>query len=281
MNVGVIGAGTVGSTVAIKLHERGHKISAVASNTWSKAEELAQRVGAEVRTSAQVVQEVQIILLATPDRVIGPLVQELQAHFHPGQVAVHFSGSLSSAILGPARLQGAKVLSVHPLQSFASVEVALATMPGAHFAVEGDDLEFGTGLVLDLGGIPHRISSEGKTLYHAGACIASNYLVVLADLAVKLFESAGFEAKEALRSLLPLMNGTLANLEKVGLPGALTGPISRGDSPVVAGHLQKLPEGIAEVYSQLGLWAVEIAGDKGSLANKEELKKILCENKPG
>ncbi len=282
MKVGVIGAGIVGSTVSIKLHAQGHEIAGVNSRRESSAARLAKIVGSEVRTAQQVIEQSEIILVATPDRVIAPLVRELSPFFHRGQAAIHFSGSLPSAVMAPARLQGAKVLSIHPLQSFASVEMALASLQGTHFAVEGDDLELGFRLVQDLGGIPHCYQAQGKTLYHAGACVASNYLVVLAEIAVSLLEGAGFKREDAVESLLPLMRGTLANLEKVGLPASLTGPIARGDYPVVSEHLNQMPDHISEIYSQLGLWAVEIAQAKGGLPeeNKEILVKLLGKYKP-
>ncbi len=281
MKVGVIGAGTVGSTVAIKLHAKGHEIAGVNSRRESSAAHLAKRVNSQALTAQRVIEESEIILIATPDRVIAPLVRELSAFFRPGQTAIHFSGSLPSSVMAPARLQGAKVLSVHPLQSFASVEVALESLQGTHFAVEGDDPELGLKLVQDLGGIPHLYQAERKTLYHAGACVASNYLVVLAEIAVRLLEGAGFSREDALESLRPLMQGTLTNLAKVGLPAALTGPIARGDHPVVAGHLNEMPAHISEIYSQLGLWAVDIAEAKGGLAgeNKEALLKMFGEFK--
>jgi len=282
VKVGVIGAGTVGSTVAIKLYEQGYTIGTIASRTSSKAVQLAKSVHAEVTEPYRVIEESDLILLAPPDRVIAPLVRELAAYFRLGQVIVHFSGSLSSSVMAAARLQGAKVLSIHPLQSFASVEAALASLYGTHFAIEGDDLELGKRLVQDLGGIPHCFNAEYKSLYHAGACMASNYLVVLTHLAVKLLSNAGFEPGEALNCLIPLMKGTLANLEQVGLPAALTGPIARGDYPVVAEHLKKLPEDIGEAYSLLGVWAVEIAQAKGTLTpeSKKEFQQILGGYKP-
>jgi len=133
---------------------------------------------------------------------------------------------------------------------------------GTHFGVEGDDLELGEGIVRDLGGIPHHILAEKKTLYHVGAVVASNYLVVLASMAVELFAEAGIQPEEALASLLPLMRGTLYNLEQVGLPQALTGPIARGDVQVVQGHLDHLPPKILDIYQELGLKALELGENK-------------------
>ena len=138
----------------------------------------------------------------------------------------------------------------------------MAILLGTHFGIEGDNEELGERIVKDLGGIPHHIFAAQKSLYHAGAVVASNYLVVLASLAVELFAEAGIQAEEALASLLPLMRGTLYNLEQVGLPQALTGPIARGDTQVVQGHLDLLPPKLVEIYKGLGLKALELGENK-------------------
>ncbi len=81
-------------------------------------------------------------------------------------------------------------LSIHPLQAFACVDSALTQMAGTHFGIEGNNeagSKMGRELVNLLGGIPHQIDPEKKTLYHAGAVVISNYLVSLASLAVSAF----------------------------------------------------------------------------------------------
>ena len=64
-------------------------------------------------------------------------------------------------------------------------------------------------------------------LYHAGAAIASNFLVTLYRAASRLLESAGAPPE----ALLPLMRRTIDN----GFD--LTGPIARGDWTTVDAHL--------------------------------------------
>lgn len=273
MKVGLVGCGLVGSTVAIKLYEKGYKVAAVASRTGSKAQSLAGKVNAKAASAAEVAQLSDLLFLGVPDRVIEPLVGELADYFHSGQTVVHFSGALSADVMSSARDNGAFLLSLHPLQSFASIETALETLPGTHFAVEGDNPQLGVKLVCDLGGIPHYLKVEQKSVYHAAASIASNYLVVLADIATKLLTKAGFQAQDGLNAILPLMQGTLTNLSSLGLPQALTGPIARGDYPVVAEHLSVLPEEAGRIYTELGQWAMKVAEAKGTLGDKE--KEIL------
>jgi len=85
---------------------------------------------------------------------------------------------------------------------------------------------------------------------------------------------------QATQALLPLLKGTVNNIERVGLPRCLTGPIARGDIGTIQKHLAALerraPE-LLEAYGELGLQTVPIALAKGGLdeAGAEALRRIL------
>ena len=119
-------------------------------------------------------------------------------------------------------------------------------------------------------------------MYHAGACVVSNYLVTLVDFGVKLLESTGIPKSMAINALMPLISGTVRNIEKIGIPGALTGPIARGDIPIVKDHLQSLekmvPE-LLELYSLLGFHTARIAREKGTIDDyrTEEFQDMFLE----
>ena len=138
--------------------------------------------------------------------MIRTVAERLSANIFikPGQVWIHCSGALPSDILRVQESLPVHCLSVHPLQAFASVENALSVLPGTHFGIEGDNEECGEEIVKDLGGISHRIAATQKSLYHAGAVVASNYLVALASVAAELFVEAGIQGEDALALLLPL-----------------------------------------------------------------------------
>ena len=110
------------------------------------------------------------------------------------------------------------------------------------------------------------IPAGGKALYHAAAVAASNYLVAVEDLAARLAAAAGIPAGESLRALLPLVRGTVDNLERVGLPAALTGPVARGDAATVRMHraaLRALDPALDAAYAALGRHALRVAREKG------------------
>ncbi len=281
MKIGFVGAGVVGTALALALTRRGHEVVAVASRTGTSAERLARRLpDCAVESKQGVADLADLVFLTTPDDVIGVVCAEIR--WRPGVRVVHCSGAASTAVLEPARAAGALVGGFHPLQTFASADAALARLPGTTFAVEAeaplsDEL---AALAEELGGRAIRLRAEDKVLYHAAAAIASNYLVVLASLAADLWAELGVGRAEAIGALLPLLEGTLGNLERVGLPGALTGPIARGDAGTVRRHLDALAErapGVLPTYVVLGREAIRVALEKGTLdeGRAGELRALL------
>ena len=264
MKFGIIGAGIVGTALAVRLEEAGHECIGVHTRSRLSYKRFRSYLNIGHLPLEELVSVADILFITTQDGMIRTVAEDLSTNalIKPGQVWIHCSGSLPSEVLRVKENLPIGCLSLHPLQAFASVEEALAILLGTHFGIEGDNEELGAEIVKDLGGVPHHIFAEKKTLYHAGAVVASNYLVVLASLAVELFAEAGIQGKEALASLLPLMRGTLYNLEQVGLPQALTGPIARGDAQVVQGHLDHLPAKLVEIYQELGLKALELGESK-------------------
>lgn len=273
MRVGIIGAGAVGTGMGLLLSRRGYTITGVASRTLASAERAAARLNCPVFADPETVaRRSEVVFITTTDRAIGPVAAAIAARggFRSGQTVIHMSGSLTSAVLDPARQAGALALALHPLQSCADADRAVANLPGSVFSLEGDReaLPLGERLVNDLGGEYFIISPEAKPLYHAAACVASNYLVSLVDLSYRLMQAAGMTPAMAARALAPLIEGTWGNIKEKGVPWALTGPIARGDAATIAGHLQAMaaraPE-LEEIYRALGRYTIGVAGRKGSL----------------
>ena len=287
MKFGIIGTGIVGTALAVRLKAAGYTCFGVHTRSSRSYERFSRYVDARELSLEELAREADILFITTQDAMIRGVAEELSAKplIRSGQVWSHCSGSFTANVLRAREDLPVHCLCVHPLQAFASVEEALTILPGTHFGIEGDREDLGEKIVRDLGGTPHHILADRKTLYHAGAVVASNYLVVLASLAVELFTEAGIEGEEALASLLPLMRGTLYNLERVGLPQALTGPIARGDGQVVQSHLDCLPPKLTDLYKELGLRALELGAEKmarqGSGYSREQLillRRILGRN---
>ena len=155
--------------------------------------------------------------------------------------------------------------SIHPLQSFASIEESLENLSETFFAIEGDTegVECGKELVTQMGGYLLNIPPEIKPLYHAGACVASNFVVSIIRMAVELFELAGIDADSAFKALTPLVKGTFKNIGS--LFPCSDSLISRGDIETLGRHLEVLKRYDRElllVYCELGKYTTKVAVEK-------------------
>jgi pantoate--beta-alanine ligase len=222
-SIRVVGAGgRVGSTVSTRLAERGVPLDG---------------------------EEPDIVLLCVPDRAIA----EVAAGIEPGPWVGHVSGATPLSALDPHERR----FGMHPLQSF-SKSRGPEQLDGAWAAVSAeteDARAVGYRLAEILGLRPFVLEDAGRAAYHAGAAVASNYLVTLRRAAGSLLEAAGAPPE----ALDPLMRGVIDN----GFE--LTGPIARGDWETVARHLEAIraerPE-LEELYLVLAEATARIAGRK-------------------
>jgi predicted short-subunit dehydrogenase-like oxidoreductase (DUF2520 family) len=196
-SVNVIGRGRVGSALAARLEER----------------------GVALREDA-----VELVLLCVPDTAIRDVAHSLT----PGPWVAHVSGATALAALDPHERR----FSMHPLQTFTRARGA-EQLDGAWAAVTAETdaaRELGFELASVLGLEPFELADAERPLYHAGAAVASNYLVTLHEAAASLVAAAGAPPE----ALEPLMRRTIEN----GFQ--LTGPIERGDWATVEAHREAI-----------------------------------------
>ena len=218
--VQVIGAGRVGSAITARLAERGFAMGD---------------------------DSPELVLLCVPDRAIA----EVAAGIAPGPWLAHTSGATPLAALDPH----VRRFGLHPLQTF-TLRRGPEQLDGAYAAVtsESDEArDVGFRLARDLGLEPFALADSRRAAYHAGAAIASNYVVTLRRAAGALLESAGAPPE----ALEPLMRRTIEN------DFELTGPIERGDWTTVEQHLDAIraerPE-LEEAYRALAELTAHQAG---------------------
>ena len=282
----IVGAGTVGSALAKLMASAGYEFVGAASRSLGSAARLCAFVGAGKATqnAPEVTCEADLVFLTTPDEVIAGVCQSLadRSSFRSGAVVAHCSGTHPSTILLSARKCGAHVGSMHPLQSFATADQAVRTLPGSYCCIEGDPeaVEALRQVAQELGARVMTIPTDAKALYHAAAVVACNFLVALENAALKLAKAAGIERADGLQALLPLIKGTVSNLEAVGIPQCLTGPIARGDVMITEHHIKAIARDLPHLlplYKILGRETVEVGVAKGTLSEEraEQLLKLL------
>ncbi|MBI2829858.1 MAG: DUF2520 domain-containing protein [Chloroflexi bacterium] len=285
VKIGFIGAGTVGTALAFRLSDKGYPVVAVASRNHLSAEKLAQTVKGcrAVSSNQEVVDAAELLFVVTPDDAIAPVVAEL--NWHAGQSVVHCSGVASTDILEPARRAGANVGTFHPLQTFASVKQAIENIPGSTFGIEAEEplLTVLKDMAAALEGKWIKLEASDKVLYHASAVIACNYFVTLVKLATDLWGTFDIPTEMATKALMPLLKGTLHNIETVGIPNCLTGPIARGDIGTIKKHLdalERVSQELASTYRALGLQTIPTSLAKGKINQEraEDLETVLKES---
>lgn len=207
-----------------------------------------------------------IVVVATPDDAISTVAGALahQQAIHFGHAVLHLSGLLDRRALEALAPSGAALGSFHPLQTISDPVTAPSRLRGAYAGVEGDPRAQAEGewLALMLGMHPLRLAAATKPAYHAGAVFAANFLVTLAGVAERLAREAGIPEAEAGRVYLPLLQGTVSNLD-AGAVAALTGPIVRGDVETIRAHLAALGTDDRELYRRLSLATLPLAHQAG------------------
>jgi len=288
--IAIVGAGNLGSALAISLQRAGYTIDAVIAHSRGeslrKAQRLASQVGGRAWLGAPPVLNADVVWFCVPDAVIGSAAKALSAAFGPvstkraakspwkGRVALHSSGALSSDELAVLRMQGAAVASVHPMMTF--VQGSRPSLLGVSFAIEGGPVAARTArtIVGDLGGEAYSIRKKNKAAYHAWGTFASPLFTALLATTERVAAVAGENRNMARRRMIPILMQTLANYASFGAGGAFSGPIVRGDVDTVQRHLQMLKTVpvARDVYLSLALAGLRYLPAKNKAALEKELR---------
>jgi predicted short-subunit dehydrogenase-like oxidoreductase (DUF2520 family) len=266
----LVGPGRAGTAVACALAARGWRPVAVAGRTPDapSTRAAAARLAAPAVEVADAGREADVVIVATPDAAIAASAAELAPALRPGALVVHLSGASTLHELDGVLLArpDVEVGSLHPLQSLPSADVGQRRLAGAWCAIDGSPRV--EKIALTLGMRPFRLDAADKmrVRYHAAACVASNHLVALLGQVERLAAQAGvpFEA------FLPLVRGTVENVDELGPAAALTGPVARGDDETLARHVDALPYDERDAYEALVREARRLA-EATNIARQETL----------
>lgn len=277
MNVAVIGAGTVGTAIAVLLERAGHRIVGISGRAETRGRASSYLPGVPFLEPAAAAAQAELVVIGTPDDVIEQTAEALAvaAAVGPGTVVTHLSGSLGLEVLRTAGEAGARILAIHPLQTFPDVDSALEGMPGCPIAVTAEDDDgslLGEQLAGDVQGVPFRLANDLRPLYHAAAVFASNYLVTTSAIAESLFAAAG--VPDASRAMAPLQRASLEHVEHRGSAHALTGPAVRGDAGTIRRNLEALERhapGLVPPYVAMARATLDLAERSGRLPSRSRV----------
>ena len=269
--IGFIGAGKACAALANGLTNAGYRVAAIGSRTQRSAEAVAAQLPScdAVGSLEEVVLRTDLVFLTVPDDTIAAVAAALQ--WRSDSFAVHCSGGTPLAALAAAEAAGATVAAFHPLQTFATRNGPPQPLTGSTFALETHSpalTYFLSTIAADLGCGTLALHAADRALYHVSGVMASNFVVTMIAQAAGLWEHLGSDRSAGLAALLPLVRGTVRNLEMLGLPDALTGPIARSDVGTVEGHLDALNDrepGLARLYSAVARETIQLAIEQGRL----------------
>ncbi len=278
-SISIVGAGRVGRALGRRLRELGWQIGVVAARTEASARKAVRFIG-EGQAQAGVTRKIfgcQTILVSVPDDAIACVADELArmgGEELRDKIVLHTSGALSASMLQPVRACGAAAASMHPLQTFSGVGVP--PLEGKVFGIEGDEIAVRVArkIARELGGTPVGIAAEMKSLYHAAGAFAAGHVLALEEAGVQILMKAGMKRREATLALLSLSRQVIDHYQKLGPHKSWTGPLSRGDYGVVAGHeeaLQQYAPEFLEAYQAVSRLAAHVlAHDPAGTLNELE-----------
>lgn len=279
-NTFVVGAGPVATAMAGAMRAGGVPVLGLWARRADQARAAAAASGVAAYTAAppDILLEADVVILAVRDDAIGEVAEKLLATglVTKRHVLVHCSGAVSAAeAFADVLSRVGGVATLHPLRAIADGRADIKSLPGTVFGVEGDEVgrKEAMALASAIGALPLVLEGKQMAAYHAAAAMASNFVVALLDSAAGVLTAAGVEPSAALGALVPLAQGSLANVSEQGTDAGLTGPIRRGDHETVARHIQVLPEKLLPLYRVMGERTLAIArriGDRSA----EDLDRI-------
>ncbi|MFO7929682.1 MAG: DUF2520 domain-containing protein [Candidatus Humimicrobiaceae bacterium] len=292
LKITIVGAGRVGTTIAhvlAKNRSTKAKLNCIVSRTDKSLKRAKDLVGKKGITYSKdingLLKQSNCILITTPDDLIEDVCGNIFTNSlkQEGTFVIHFSGSKSLDVLSAAKQKGADTGCLHPIKSFASIKEAISTLKGTVFGITYSSQEMKevlAYLVDFFGGSFIEVENNKKPLYHASACVASNYLVTLLNFAVEVNKKIGIKPEDSVKALMGLIEGTIDNIKKMGTKKSLTGPIARGDVGTIEEHLKNFNQYFdkgANTYKFMGKETANIAYQNGWIDKEtfEKLKKIL------
>jgi predicted short-subunit dehydrogenase-like oxidoreductase (DUF2520 family) len=285
--VSVIGAGIVGSTIAIALFEKGYSIASIIDRIGGSAIGLARSVKCK-KASTQITDiapNSNIILIAVSDDAIETVALQLskvKINNFKKLLVIHCSGVYSADILQPIRKKCAATASMHPIQTFPTSQRGgklLSKLKGIYYGIDGDPeaIQMVEKIVQELGGKSVVIQKELKPLYHIACVFASNYMTMFLNAVNDLARTLNLKASWT-EVFGPLMTTTMENVVRESAPSALTGPIVRNDISTIELHLKTLLQYAPQFLPLYTIGGIEIAriAKENQRINQESFNDIVA-----
>ncbi len=279
MKVGFIGAGKVGTAFGKFLINQGINVIGYNSRSRKSLEKAIEYTSTEGFEKDDLINAADVIFVTVKDDQIQSVLDNSIIDFKilKEKTFIHMSGVHSSKILLKAYDKGADVYALHPLQSVSNIEKAVEDFEETYFSIESiGKKNKNISKILSVIKNHFEIQADQKSVYHMAACVFSNYLTTLMDFGVELMASIGIAEEESFEAMLPLINGTIKNIQKNGSANALTGPIARGDIETIKNHLKSfedLNQDYEDFYRMMGSKTLDYI-EKNNIQETQKIKNM-------
>lgn len=284
MKMGFIGAGKVGTSLALYFLKHNIIVQGFFSKSYTSAQKSSKLTNTKAFNQiSDLINSCDMIWLTVSDDKIESVANQLLLSniITNKHIIIHTSGVHSSELLKCLLPIGCSIYSIHPMQAFADPIESAKKLYNTGFTIEGSSNHIDK--VKSLFQITNNkyfvITKEAKALYHAGACIISNYLVTLFDIGINFFNEAGLDENIIVELIMPLIHSTIDNVSLLGTKKALTGPITRGDISTLSKHLEAINNYMPNYDSFYKLMILETLKLADINLTKKQAITTLCSKK--
>ena len=280
-SIGFIGAGKVGTSLAIALHKAGYNVTGSNSKSISSANNLSSTIPncKTYPNIKDIASNCEMLFITTPDDSIESTANSFEPNSYNN--LIHCSGAKTIDVFNTAIAKNIPVGSFHPMQAFSSIENGVKSIPGTTFGIEGigEIRDYLSQAAIQMKGIPVFIQSKHKALYHLSGVMLGNLLASLAAVSANLWNQMDIDSDTALQALTPMISQVAINLQSSGVPKGIAGPYVRGDVGTIKSHLEALVEyspNLLPLYCELALVGLPYAQMNGlNEVNHLNIKKLL------
>jgi predicted short-subunit dehydrogenase-like oxidoreductase (DUF2520 family) len=223
IRIGFIGIGKVGKLLSEKMSNAGFTVLTDSSDIQHIADNC------------------DILFITTPEHIIGNIVKQIK--WSKNLSVVHCSGLTSIDVLDTAYKLGSSIGVFHPLHNFNS-----RSLEGASISIEADDelYEKLDQIAKAIKCSAIRIRPNSRELYHSAIPFTQDFVTVLMNYSIKIWESVGVNKDDAIDALTHLIK--------------TNDHTSSIDIKAVEQHinaLEKFDKEVASVYKQLTIQAIK------------------------
>lgn len=235
MKVTIIGAGNVGTHLALALHGAGCSIQEIFSRQPAKAGKLAKKVGATPVSELRAISPAsELCLMAVKDDAIGAVTEVLSARLAPGTVLAHTSGATPSSVLSRYWPEWGVFYPLQTLSLGQPVDFDQIPMciDGATTGIQ----EALQQLAARISRRVHLVDDSQRATLHLAAVFINNFINAMLQAGHNLTKQAQLPPD----ILGPLLRATVENGTKQEPRSVQTGPAIRHDQQTLNRHLGQL-----------------------------------------